>query len=219
MLKKIKQYFWIGVIILIIVPVCIYALSVVPLLPSGTNNDWAGFWGGYLGAIIGGLIALYVMKESLKKEDEHKKEDDKAKYFGNIIKLVSELRAKSDLYASAAQHYVYRTAYLKKIPFNSKEFAEILMDIEMKIYELEIMLEIYKKNYVKIDNLFESVKKIEEDLNGASNSIDMYDTQEDDERRLIDYKAEAVDLKAQDIKEHVKELQEILLKVVKENIV
>ena len=44
------------IIIIIIVPVLVYFLSVLPLFPSGDNNDWAGFWGGYIGAIIGCLL-------------------------------------------------------------------------------------------------------------------------------------------------------------------
>lgn len=57
----------IGFVVFVLIPGISYALSTVPLLPIGGNNDWAGFWGGYFGAIFGGLITLYVMFESMEE--------------------------------------------------------------------------------------------------------------------------------------------------------
>ena len=55
----------------IIIPSATYALSTIPVLPMGGNNDWAGFWGGYLGAIVGGVITLYVMFKSFQDSREN----------------------------------------------------------------------------------------------------------------------------------------------------
>lgn len=58
-LRWIKEHLGISILLtIVIIPIVIYFLSVLPLLPSGKNNDWAGFWGGYLGAIIGGICTV-----------------------------------------------------------------------------------------------------------------------------------------------------------------
>lgn len=200
------------------IPFVSYLLSEVRILPVCGSNDWAGFWGSYLGAILGGGITLYVMKKSLDQEDIHKQEEEKTKYFENIIRLVSELIGKSNLYASELQHYVYKDAYAKRIPFDSKEFAKMLSDIEIKLCELEIMLKAYRKCYKDIDILLAEVEKIRKDILDSRKNIDVYDTRNSEKVELIDYRAEAVDLKAQDIHEHIKNLQKILLNVVEANL-
>jgi hypothetical protein len=68
---NIKKLIIAGVIMVIIIPSATYALSTIPVLPMGGNNDWAGFWGGYLGAIVGGVITLYVMFKSFQDSREN----------------------------------------------------------------------------------------------------------------------------------------------------
>lgn len=54
-----KKYIIVVICICVIgIPLIVYLLSVIPIFPSGTNNDWAGFWGGYIGAIIGGFCTV-----------------------------------------------------------------------------------------------------------------------------------------------------------------
>lgn len=59
---------------LCVIPLIVYLLSVVPVLPNG-GNDWAGFWGGYFGAIIGGICTVGGVFLSIQYEKEKGKED------------------------------------------------------------------------------------------------------------------------------------------------
>lgn len=76
----------VGMIILIIIPIIIYGLSAIPLLP-GCNNDWVGFWGGYLGAIIGGVITLYVLVVTIGDSKEGRAREEKIVYFKDLINI------------------------------------------------------------------------------------------------------------------------------------
>lgn len=62
------------------VPIIIYLLSTLPILPSGENNDWVGFWGGYLGSMIGSAIALYVLFKTLADEHERQRRQERLAY-------------------------------------------------------------------------------------------------------------------------------------------
>lgn len=64
---KIQVTLW-SVVILIVVPLIVYGLSEVSLLPVTGGNDWAGFWGGYIGAIIGAGVAAWGIIFSIKNE-------------------------------------------------------------------------------------------------------------------------------------------------------
>lgn len=76
------------------VPIVIYLLSSIPLLPIGGNNDWAGFWGGYLGAIIGAFVAIFVMKSTIDYERDIRQRDEKIRFLNEVSVTVAELAAK-----------------------------------------------------------------------------------------------------------------------------
>lgn len=62
------------IVVSVLIPVLIYFLTVIPILPSG-NNDWAGFWGGYIGAIIGGICTVIGVYWTIEYSQENYKED------------------------------------------------------------------------------------------------------------------------------------------------
>ena len=62
------------IVVSVLIPVLIYFLSVIPLLPSG-DNDWAGFWGGYIGAIIGGICTVIGVYWTIEYSQDNYKED------------------------------------------------------------------------------------------------------------------------------------------------
>lgn len=62
------------IVVIVLIPVIIYLLSVIPLLPSG-GNDWSGFWGGYIGAIIGGICTVIGVYWTIEYSQENYKED------------------------------------------------------------------------------------------------------------------------------------------------
>ena len=82
-----------GGVFLIGIPVIVYLLSSVPLLPIGGNNDWAGFWGGYLGALMGAFVAIFVMKQTIENEKTVRREESQEKFLSDIIELVAEFAA------------------------------------------------------------------------------------------------------------------------------
>lgn len=65
-----------GIIIFIIIPVAVYALSTIRLFPMGGNNDWAGFWGGYLGALVGAGTTLIAVLLEIRYNREQQRESD-----------------------------------------------------------------------------------------------------------------------------------------------
>lgn len=75
-IKKHKKQviLWSG-IILIAVPLIVYGLSEISILPVTGGNDWAGFWGGYFGAIIGGICTVFGVFLSIQYEREKGRND------------------------------------------------------------------------------------------------------------------------------------------------
>lgn len=78
-LERIKEHkkqvaLW-SMVILIAVPLIVYGLSEVSLLPVTGGNDWAGFWGGYFGAIIGGICTVVGVFLSIRYEREKGQDD------------------------------------------------------------------------------------------------------------------------------------------------
>ena len=78
-LERIKEHkkqvaLW-SMVILIAVPLIVYGLSEVSLLPVTGGNDWAGFWGGYFGALIGGICTGVGVFLSIRYEREKGQDD------------------------------------------------------------------------------------------------------------------------------------------------
>lgn len=91
--ENMKWICFLGGTFLIVIPIIIYLLSSVPLLPTGGNNDWAGFWGGYLGAVIGAFVAIFVMEQTIKNEKNVRKEEREEEFLSDIIELIAEFAA------------------------------------------------------------------------------------------------------------------------------
>lgn len=110
----------VGIVIFIIVPLILYLLSIVPLLPSGANNDWAGFWGGYMGAIIGGLITLFVLFKTLDDNKKLQQRDEKINFLSTLGDLVAD-------YITMLQDYSKKlTDYIECDCSNENEMKEKL---------------------------------------------------------------------------------------------
>ena len=89
-MKKYIRLIIVVLLLFIVIPVIIYLLTVIPILPNSANNDWAGFWGGYMGAILGGIITLYVMKNSIENSRKDMKYEQKIQYFDKLITVSSK---------------------------------------------------------------------------------------------------------------------------------
>lgn len=89
-MKKYIRLIIVVLLLFIVIPVIIYLLTVIPILPNSSNNDWAGFWGGYMGAILGGIITLYVMRNSIENSRKDMKYEQKIQYFDKLITVSSK---------------------------------------------------------------------------------------------------------------------------------
>lgn len=83
--------FLVSIVVLIGVPIIVYLLSSIPLLPIGGNNDWAGFWGGYLGAIIGGSITLYVLFKTMQENRWSQSRQEKIDFCNYIAEMIGRI--------------------------------------------------------------------------------------------------------------------------------
>lgn len=98
-IKKYKKQvaLW-SVIILIAVPLAVYGLSEISLLPVTGGNDWAGFWGGYFGAIIGGICTVVGVFLSIRYEREKGQDDAERAVLPYIALTTLEKENKVDYY-------------------------------------------------------------------------------------------------------------------------
>ena len=139
------------VTILVLIPLMVYVLSEVSVLPVCGNNDWAGFWSGYLGSILGGLITLFVMKYTLINEKEARKREEKINFFNQIISVSSGLsQAVGNLcrYVTRSQVSI-NNDILDRIFETNNEAAKYSI-------ELEALLETRKDSY-NVDEILANV--------------------------------------------------------------
>ena len=110
--KHKKQIVLWSVIILIAVPLIVYGLSEISLLPVTGGNDWAGFWGGYMGAVIGGLCTFGGVSQTIKHERE-KEETEKER---SVLPYMGLLALKTDIDLYFPDYHV---ANIKEANFNN----------------------------------------------------------------------------------------------------
>ncbi len=154
------------VTILVLIPLMVYVLSEVSVLPVCGNNDWAGFWSGYLGSILGGLITLFVMKYTLINEKEARKREEKINFFNQIISVSSGLsQAVGNLcrYVTRSQVSI-NNDILDRIFETNNEAAKYSI-------ELEALLETRKDSY-NVDEILANVAHFTDMIN---NMMDVYE--------------------------------------------
>ena len=93
-MRKNKGFVWKTMaFILVVIPLIVYALTVLPVFPAGVNNDWAGFWGGYLGAIVGACVAIFVMQKTIAYERSVREVEEKRKFLDEITEKIAQFSA------------------------------------------------------------------------------------------------------------------------------
>lgn len=160
MLKYIKGKVKWGVVLFVLIPCVVYALTTIPFFPSGQNNDWAGFWGGYLGAIFGGLITLFVLFKTLEYENSQKKKEEDTQYFNKLLEIFSRLFSISNMFQSEVLRYVYQRANPKMTVCSVTEIRSFISEIERLGFELDMFLKIRKDDFQGINELNEEIKKL-----------------------------------------------------------
>lgn len=143
-------------IIIIIVPVLVYFLSVLPLFPSGDNNDWAGFWGGYIGSIIGGVISVYVMKIPLHEEKKKLEYERKLAFCEEMIEAIGEIDVLAAEVHSSAKKFLQNG---KESTLN--EYLRIDNKLKRKILSTRIKLKANPEKLNMCQCLHEHIKSVE----------------------------------------------------------
>lgn len=172
--KHKKQIVLWSVIILIAVPLIVYGLSEVSLLPVTGGNDWAGFWGGYIGAIIGGAITMIVFWGTL---ESNKKE--------------RIAREKSDFFLQLLKESTYLDAYPRKILYALVHNDREMWEYHRKVLELQLRIEIGKEKnlYSGIDDL---LKKLEDNLKSTDELLKERNFEDETERKKFIQSAQMV---------------------------
>ena len=153
--KLLTKNKWALVIKLILIPIAIYALSVIPLFPSG-NNDWAGFWGGYLGSIMGILGAILIMQKTSKEEKNNNKKAEKRQFYNQIIHDFSSIEAR---YKGLLNQVSYKDNAEKiLIEKDKKTFLNECIQLNQIVFEctLHLQLAYQSQYYYRIEKLTKS---------------------------------------------------------------
>lgn len=153
--KLLSKNKWALVITLILIPIAIYALSVIPLFPSG-NNDWAGFWGGYLGSIMGILGAILIMQKTSKEEKNNNKKAEKRQFYNQIIHDFSSIEAR---YKGLLNQVSYKDNAEKiLIEKDKKTFLNECIQLNQIVFEctLHLQLAYQSQYYYRIEKLTKS---------------------------------------------------------------
>lgn len=160
MLKYIKGKIKWGIALFVLIPCVVYALTTIPIFPSGQNNDWAGFWGGYLGAIFGGLITLFVLFKTIENENNQKKKEEDTQYFNKLLEVFSKLFSISNMFEAEVMRYVYQRANPKMTVCSVTEIRSFISEIERLGFELDMFLKIRKDDFQGIEELNSGIKKV-----------------------------------------------------------
>lgn len=164
--KHKKQVVLWSVISLIAVPLIVYGLSEVSILPVTGGNDWAGFWGGYIGAIIGGLITLFVMKYTIESENLKSERQEKIQYFNEIIKT------SADFFEAVSNTSAKMTRCMSR--YSNEKYEQVLAQINngarVSII-LELMLESRKSEY----DLLQYVEVLERLMDKVNVAVDEFE--------------------------------------------
>lgn len=168
-----------SVVILVAVPLAVYGLSEISLLPVTGGNDWAGFWGGYIGAIIGGAITMLVLRYTLEANKKERIERERHDFF---LQLINES--------------TYLDTYPRKIMYalvhNDKEmYYSEMWEYHRKVLELQLRIEIEKEKnlYSGIDDL---LKKIEDNLKSTDELLKKRNFEDETERKKFIQSAQMV---------------------------
>lgn len=168
--KHKKQIVLWSVIILIAVPLIVYGLSEISLLPVTGGNDWAGFWGGYFGSIIGGVITMIVFCGTL---ESNKKE--------------RIAREKSDFFLQLLNESTYLDTYPRKLSYalirDDKElYYSEMWEYQRKVLELQLRIEIEKEKnlYIGTDDL---LKKLKENVNATEKFLEDRNFEDETEKQ------------------------------------
>ncbi|MEY8356808.1 hypothetical protein AALB39_26140 [Lachnospiraceae bacterium 54-53] len=216
MIKWIKEnkrivIFWV-IIILVVVPLIIYLLSTLTVLPPGLNNDWAGFWGGYLGAIIGGLSTLIVFKYTVSYNNGVYDKDKRFETSKTIIKLSSTYNFQIANVIKVSNSYVRS--------FSEEDDMELLHACNLvgnASQELSLSMLIYEKQYPQLKGIFQEYNEIHQDYKEFiqyidQNKVDIFADSQENQAKLASF----CDEKSKEILDKLNIFSNVISEVLKE---
>ena len=171
--KHKKQIVLWSVIILIVVPLIVYGLSEVSLLPVTGGNDWVGFWGTYIGSIvggaIGGIVAMYVLVRTIEDNKRGRRKTEVIEFCNYLVSTSVRFAQKFEesLYASLPYLEFHAGKGEKKTEFELyTEFLSAQHSAKALITELLQNLEIRKSIEVyltpRFDELLSKTEMVQE---------------------------------------------------------
>lgn len=110
LLEFLKNYWYIGVLILFIIPLILNLLMPVVNFGVGSNDGWLGFWGGYLGSILSGVVAYGIARYQMSQEKEKEYKNriyDLLPYFnldGGWNSIENEIQYSINLFVSTKEN-------------------------------------------------------------------------------------------------------------------
>ena len=162
--KHKKQIVLWSVIILIVVPLIVYGLSEVSLLPVTGGNDWVGFWGTYIGSIvggaIGGIVAMYVLVRTIEDNKRGRRKTEVIEFCNYLVSTSVRFAQKFEesLYASLPYLEFHAGKGEKKTEFELyTEFLSAQHSAKALITELLQNLEIRKSIEVYLTPRFDEL--------------------------------------------------------------
>lgn len=161
------------IIILIVVPLIIYLLSTLPVLPQGGNNDWAGFWGGYLGSMIGSIIALYILFKTLAEERKRQRRQERLNYCDYIVERIAEFsQAMSLALTKINKHYTFAKASKSDIEMYEEAIEAVNLIVGGSlILSAQLGSRLDKKDYKCIGDIMTITNHITDLFNTISEAL------------------------------------------------
>lgn len=152
-----------GVVVFMIVPLVVAALTTAQIIEVNTESQWIGFCGNYLGALIGGILSggatLYVMLTTLKDNQrtlytiiENTNAIENARNKRNFASL---LIGKIANFFSDIQKVIFKARYYineSKDKEDLKQFINDIHSIRSILWEIELQVSLirFNEDYIPI---------------------------------------------------------------------
>lgn len=162
-----------AIAILVVVPLIIYLLSTLPILPSGDNNDWAGFWGGYLGSMIGSIIALYILFKTLAEERKRQRRQERLSYCDYIVERIAEFsQAMSFAITKINKYYTFAIALKSDISMYEEAIEAVNSIVGCNlVLSAQLGSRLDKKDYKHIREIMIITNRISELFNPIGEAL------------------------------------------------
>lgn len=185
-MKKWDKKYWkminVGLFIIVVVPIIVYGLSVIPLLPAGENNDWAGFWGGYLGSIVGGIASFLILYITIQHESAQNEKETRIEFFDRIIEYFAEYKKSAGNICAYVTKYYYtykKDEYDRVITETNSLSAlsikiQLMMESRKEKYDLKYLISRFEDFEIMFDSFidkFENYKLSEQEADVIANKI------------------------------------------------